>query len=128
MKKKIEVLLILMVFLGNVALSGIGIVSYANDENEDKINIEEEKVENSKKSENDNQELNNTEVKTDEEENTKNAIEENNSNDEENVVETNQLIKDGTYRISMFENKNCHMAMEVENGSKELGANVQIGE
>ena len=66
MKKKIEVLLILMVFLGNVALSGIGIVSYANDENEDKINIEEEKVENSKKSENDNQELNNTEVKTDE--------------------------------------------------------------
>ena len=55
MKKKIEVLLILMVFLGNVALSGIGIVSYANDENEDKINIEEEKVENSNKSENDNQ-------------------------------------------------------------------------
>ena len=34
----------------------------------------------------------------------------------------------GTYRISMFESKNCHMAMEVENGSKELGANVQIGE
>ena len=45
MKKKIEVLLILMVFLGNVALSGIGIVSYANDENEDKINIEEENME-----------------------------------------------------------------------------------
>ena len=38
-----------------------------------------------------------------------------------------QYVEDGIYRISMFDNNECYTTMEIENGSKELGANVQVG-
>ena len=38
-----------------------------------------------------------------------------------------QLIKDGIYRISMHGNNYCHFALEIENGSKQVEANVQLG-
>lgn len=41
--------------------------------------------------------------------------------------EKEQIIKDGIYRISMYGNSVCHFALEVENGSKHVEANIQIG-
>ena len=38
-----------------------------------------------------------------------------------------QIIKDGIYRISMYGNNYCHFALQIENGSEEVEANVQIG-
>lgn len=38
-----------------------------------------------------------------------------------------QIIKDGIYRTSMHGNDYCHMSLEIENGSKQVEANVQIG-
>ena len=38
-----------------------------------------------------------------------------------------KTVEEGTYRISLYGNSNCHMALEIENGSKEVTANVQVG-
>ncbi len=131
MRKKIGVLLILVAFLGNVILPGISAISYANIEDADKTNVEENENsnKNAKKSENDSENLNNEE-KIDED-STENPIEQYNSDEEEKIesktTETEQLVKDGTYRISMFDNSSCHLALEIKDGSKNVEANVQLG-
>ncbi len=44
------------------------------------------------------------------------------------VTDEGQLIKNGTYRISINELEHRHMSLEVKNGSNYSGENVQIGE
>ncbi len=52
-----------------------------------------------------------------------------NSQEKIKTVSNNNMLPygDGVYRISLASPEYCHLSLEIKNGSKDLGANVQIG-